>query len=355
MAGFKLPDSAFVPGLLAQTQRQKQAGAMASGIDPRTVSARGVDYADKMGDAFDGRVLTPEGFAQHQQLVEEANRIAQEQGITTAAAMTALIFGGAALMGSGATGAAGTTGASGAGAAGAAEGAGAVGGGAVGGGSATAGNLGFSGSMAMPELGASMPAGVTGFSSAIPTAAPAAGSWMPAAGAGTLGGATAIGTGAQIGAGTAAEGAATMGGGGLMGTVKDAAGTAGSFLKDNPMLTQIGGAALGALAGQDQTQSSSNTKDPWGPAQPYLLDNLKTNSNAQEYYRTNPFSDLQKQQYQGLFNSLANSQANVPGLLANAGNFSKSSRGQMPAMIGLLSGTQAPAIDWAQYQNIGRK
>ena len=224
---------------------------------------------------------------------------------------------------------------------------------------AAAGNLGFSGSMAMPELGASMPAGVTSFSSAIPASAPAAGSWMPAAaGAGTLGGATAIGTGAQIGAGTAAEGAATMGGGasnGLMGTLKDYGGTASSFLKDNPMLTQIGGAALGALASKDQTQSSSNSRDPWGPAQPYLLDNLKTNANAQEYYRANPFSDLQKQQYQGLFNSLANSQANVPGLLANASNFGKSSRGQMPAMTGLLSGTQAPAIDWTQYQNIGRK
>lgn len=131
--------------------------------------------------------------------------------------------------------------------------------------------------------------------------------------------------------------------------------TAGQFLKDNPTLAKLGGAAIGALSSKDSTTSNSSSRDPWAPAQPYLLDNLKTNSAMQEHYRQNPFSDLQKQQYQGLFNSLANSQANVPGLLANASSFGQSRRGQMPAMQGLLSGTQAAPIDWTQYANIGRK
>ena len=122
---------------------------------------------------------------------------------------------------------------------------------------------------------------------------------------------------------------------------------------------KVGGTILGAVGGAaasgDKTTSNSSSRDPWAPAQPYLIDNLKTNANAQEFYRQNPFSDLQKQQYQGLFNNLANSQANIPGLLANASNFGKSSRGQMPAMQGLLSGTQAAPINFDQYANIGRR
>lgn len=135
--------------------------------------------------------------------------------------------------------------------------------------------------------------------------------------------------------------------------------TAGQWLKDNPTLAKLGGGLIGAIGGAaasgDKTTSASSSRDPWAPAQPYLIDNLKTNANAQEFYRANPFSDLQKQQYQGLFNSLANSQANIPGLLANASNFGKSSRGRMPEMQGLLSGTQAAPIDWGQYANIGRR
>lgn len=131
--------------------------------------------------------------------------------------------------------------------------------------------------------------------------------------------------------------------------------TAGQFLKDNPTLLKLGGAAIGAMTGKDSTTSNSSSRDPWKEAQPYLIDNLKTNAAMQEHYRANPFSDLQKQQYQGLFNSLGNAQANVPGLLANANAFGQSKRGAMPAMQGLLSGTQAAPIDWSQYANIGRR
>jgi len=174
-----------------------------------------------------------------------------------------------------------------------------------------------------------------------------------AAAAGFSGIGSGAGGGAGIGSGTVlGGGGAAAGGGGLLSKVKD-------FVTDPSNLLKVGGTVLaaagGAAASKDSTTSKSSTNEPWAEAKPYLLDNLKTNAAMQEHYRANPFSDLQKQQYQGLFDSLANSKANVPGLLANANSFSQSRRGQMPAMQGLLSGTQAAPINFAQYQNIGRK
>lgn len=169
-----------------------------------------------------------------------------------------------------------------------------------------------------------------------------------------IGGGT--GGSAGIGSGTALGGGGASAGSGGLGGIWD---KATNYISDPSNLMKIGGTILGAGAGAaasgDKTTSTSSNRDPWGPAQPYLLDNLKTNANAQEFYRANPFSDLQKQQYQTLFNSLANSQANIPGLLANASNFGQSSRGRMPAMQGLISGTQGAPIDWSQYANIGRR
>lgn len=141
-------------------------------------------------------------------------------------------------------------------------------------------------------------------------------------------------------------------GGGITGALE----SAGKFLKDNPTLTQLGGAAIGALANsKDTTTGSTQSRDPWSQAQPYLIDNLKTNAAMQAHYAANPFSTEQKTAYQGLLNTLANNQANGAGLLANASSFGQSKGGKLPAMQGLLSGTQAAPIDWNQYSNIGRK
>ena len=223
---------------------------------------------------------------------------------------------------------------------GAFSGAGAASGGATAGGSAAGAGTPFS--FATPEImtaGTGLDLGAVGTTAAIPGEAVAAG--FSGIGSGAAGS-------AGIGSGTALGGASAAGGGGIAGTI-------GSFIKDNPILAQLGGAAIGALTGKDTTTSTSSSRDPWAPAQPYLLDNLKTNAAMQEHYRANPFSDLQKQQYQNAFNGLANAQANMPGLLANASNFGKSSRGVMPAMNGLLSGTQAAPINWSEYANIGRR
>lgn len=272
----------------------------------------------------------------------------------------------------------------------------AAGGGAFSGaGAGAVGDAGFSG---MGGAGGSMGAGAdfglaSGGGSALGSAAPAAGGF-------SFGVPDAMSAGVDIGSigTTATSGSAPMtlaeqyaayggGGGGITGgltggaggtftgaaggdLVGTAAGSGGGlfdtmvskgsdYLSDPSNWLKIGGtllgAAGGAAAGGDKTTTNSSNRDPWAPAQPYLLDNLKTNAAAQEYYRANPFSDLQKQQYQGLFDSLANNSANMPALMANANAFSQSRRGAMPAMQGLISGTQAAPINWAQYQNIGRK
>ena len=149
--------------------------------------------------------------------------------------------------------------------------------------------------------------------------------------------------------------AANLGNKTLTQMASSALGPVSEFINNNKGLLQLGGAALGALSSGDTQTSASSSKDPWSEAVPYLKDNLKTNAAMQAHYAANPFSTEQKTAYQGLLNTLANNQANAPGLLANASAFGQSSRGKMPAMQGLLSGTQAPAIDWNQYANIGRK
>jgi hypothetical protein len=183
-----------------------------------------------------------------------------------------------------------------------------------------------------------------------------AGSTMPAFGglaAGDLALATmpqAVGAGGALaGGGSIAAGAA--GGAGLLSTLGGAAKTAGGFLKDNPILGQIGGALLGAAAGQDSTTSSQ--KDPWAPAQPYLKQNLQRNAGMQDYYAKNPFSTEQKTAYQGLLDTLANNQANAPAMAGMANSFMGSNRGLLSNMPQFTQGTKAAPVDWTKYQNIG--
>ena len=129
--------------------------------------------------------------------------------------------------------------------------------------------------------------------------------------------------------------------------------TAGQFLKDNPMLAKLGGAALGALAGGDTT--TSNSKDPWAPAQPYLKANLDRNQGMQEYYAKNPFSDEQKTAYQGILNTLQNNQANAPVMQGIANQFMGSNRGLLGGLPQFTQGAQAPMVDWSKYANIGMR
>jgi hypothetical protein len=58
------------------------------------------------------------------------------------------------------------------------------------------------------------------------------------------------------------------------------------------------GALAGSQAGGSSTTTTSANKDPWAPAQPFLLQNLKNNSDLQSYYAANPFNQMQKEGYQ---------------------------------------------------------
>jgi hypothetical protein len=83
----------------------------------------------------------------------------------------------------------------------------------------------------------------------------------------------------------------------------------------------VGGALLSKGGGGSQA-SSTNTKEPWAPAQPYILDNLKREAGLQDYYNKNPFNVMQKTGYQNQASDLDNFRSNIaPGLLnfANQG------------------------------------
>ena len=123
------------------------------------------------------------------------------------------------------------------------------------------------------------------------------------------------------------------------------------FIKDNPTLAKLAMGALGAAASGDTKTSQS--KDPWD--RPALSAAKPCTESGHERLQQNPFSQEQKNAYQGLLNTVALSQAGGQGLLSNAANFMNSRRGVMPAMTATPQNVTAPAIDWSQYANIGRK
>ena len=91
-------------------------------------------------------------------------------------------------------------------------------------------------------------------------------------------------------------------------------------------IVQLGGAAIGAIAsggggggGGGQTQTVN--RDPWAPAQPYMLENLEDSKKLQDFYRKNPFNEQQKTSYQNTFGDIDNYRQNVaPGLMNFANN-----------------------------------
>lgn len=141
-------------------------------------------------------------------------------------------------------------------------------------------------------------------------------------------------------------------GGGLMSGLGGAASAAGNFLKDNQGLATLGAGLLGTALNKDTTTTSS--KDPWGPAQQYMKDNLATNANMQAHYAANPFSDQQKQAYQGLLDTNANGMSNAGNYNQIAQNFMGSNRGLMGQMPTLNTGVKAPQVDWSKYANLGK-
>lgn len=82
------------------------------------------------------------------------------------------------------------------------------------------------------------------------------------------------------------------------------------------------GGLLGAAGGGSSTTQATQSKDPWGPAQPYILGNLQKEAALQDYYAKTPFNAQQQQGYSNLFGDNQNFRDNIaPGLMnfANQG------------------------------------
>lgn len=134
----------------------------------------------------------------------------------------------------------------------------------------------------------------------------------------------------------------------------------------------LGATLLGGLFGGRSSKGSSQTatKDPWSAAQPYLKENLASNSTLNDFYKQNPFNDIQKQGYQGLLGDTNNLRQNIaPGLMsfANQGMTQSYQRpayerpgqaggygGARPISGGLLSTGQPGPFSVAQQPAFGQ-
>lgn len=130
-------------------------------------------------------------------------------------------------------------------------------------------------------------------------------------------------------------------------------------MMDLGTLAKLAGAIYGAQQSKDRTQTSTQTHDPWAPAQPYLLAQLGNVAKLQEHYQANPINDIQKgaaNQKIGLLSAL-NSQV-LPGLLSGMGTMSAGYQrpgGPAPRASGmnydpsaLLTGMQGNNVDWSR-------
>ena len=82
------------------------------------------------------------------------------------------------------------------------------------------------------------------------------------------------------------------------------------------------GGGLGLLSGGSKNGgagASSSERTPWAPAAPYLQDNLKTNSDLQNFYQQNPFNSQQKTGLQNTLTDADHFRSSVaPGLMGFA-------------------------------------
>lgn len=95
-----------------------------------------------------------------------------------------------------------------------------------------------------------------------------------------------------------------------MKNVKDGV-EAGLGLSD---LAKLGLAGMAAYDSRDQQSTSS--RDPWGPAQPYLRAMMADGASLYDRYKNNPFSEQQKTAYNNLGGLLNTINSNAGGLLS---------------------------------------
>lgn len=85
-----------------------------------------------------------------------------------------------------------------------------------------------------------------------------------------------------------------------------------------PLISTVAGALLNSGTSTGSTDTAS--KEPWAPAKPWLMNNITTGQNLQDYYQSHPLSSLQQQGYQNLFGSLDNFNSNVAPALQSVAN-----------------------------------
>jgi hypothetical protein len=106
----------------------------------------------------------------------------------------------------------------------------------------------------------------------------------------------------------------------------------------------VGGALMsdgGGGGGGGGAGSSSQSRDPWMPAAPWLMNNLVSGQNLQNAYAAQPFSNAQNQAYNNQGNQSAYMRALVPDLLGQISGqtlgFDRSSPNARPSAFNFAS------------------
>ena len=89
---------------------------------------------------------------------------------------------------------------------------------------------------------------------------------------------------------------------------------AGDLLSSGKTIAGLAGGLFGAASGKDSTQTSS--RDPWGPAQPFLTQLIGQGQTLATDLQAHPFSDAQKTAYGNNASLLNAINTGAPGLLA---------------------------------------
>jgi hypothetical protein len=111
--------------------------------------------------------------------------------------------------------------------------------------------------------------------------------------------------------------AASGGGGSLLNTIGNAVSNAGTYgaLKT---IGQLAGGIAGALDSKDG--ETEQKREPWGPAQGWIKDNMQRGQQLQQQLQANPFTPQQQAGYQNLFGLLNSANQGAGGLLGNVTN-----------------------------------
>lgn len=102
-------------------------------------------------------------------------------------------------------------------------------------------------------------------------------------------------------------------GGGLFDTIGNALGLGGG-----KGVGQLLGGIAGALDSRDG--ETEQKREPWGPAQGWIKDNMQRGQQLQQQLQANPFTQNQQAGYQNLFGLLNSANQGAGGLLGNVTN-----------------------------------